>query len=104
MEAKEKEEILALVVASPLPRGQVLGRLGLAKSTFYRWLKRQAEGQLEDRRGGSRRPWNKLRPEEQDLISWPRPGKRLSSVVDNWPCASPTQRASTSPSPRSTAF
>lgn len=68
MEAKEKEEILALVVASPLPRGQVLGRLGLAKSTFYRWLKRQAEGQLEDRRGGSRRPWNKLRPEEQDLI------------------------------------
>lgn len=68
MKASDKEEILALVASSPLPRRQVLARLGLPKSTYYRWLKRQAEGRLEDRPGGSRRPWNKLRPEEEQII------------------------------------
>lgn len=68
MKATEKQEILAVVVASPLPRRQVLARLGLPKSTYYRWLKRQAEGSLQDRPGASRRPWNKLRPEEEEII------------------------------------
>jgi transposase InsO family protein len=36
----------------------------MPKSTYYRWLRRQAEGRLEDQKGGSRIPWNKLRPEE----------------------------------------
>jgi putative transposase len=68
VKASDKEEILAVVASSPLPRRQVLARLGLPKSTYYRWLKRQAEGRLEDRPGGSRRPWNKLRPEEEEII------------------------------------
>jgi transposase InsO family protein len=42
--------------------------LGLAKSTYYRWLKRQNRGKLKDRKGGSPVPWNKLRPEEEEMI------------------------------------
>lgn len=68
MYAAEKSRILALVGASGLPRRRVLAQLGLAKSTYYRWLMRQAEAKLSDRRGGSRLPWNKLRPEEETLV------------------------------------
>lgn len=69
MNAGEKSYILALVADSGLPRRRALAQLGLAKSTYYRWLKRQAEGRLQDRRGGSGIPWNKLRPEEEDKIT-----------------------------------
>ena len=68
MKAMEKEEILAVVASSFLPTGQVLAELGLPKSTYYRWLRRQREGRLGDKRGGSKRPWNKLRPEEEQII------------------------------------
>jgi len=57
-----------MVGASGLPRRRALAQLGLAKSTYYRWLMRQAEAKLPDSRGGSRLPWNKLRPEEETLV------------------------------------
>lgn len=68
MSAAEKREILALVADSGLPRRRALVQLGLPKSTYYRWLKRQTEGRLRDNRGGSSLPWNKLRPEEEEAI------------------------------------
>jgi transposase InsO family protein len=37
----------------------------LARSTYYRWLQRQTGGRLEDRKGGSSIPWNKISPEEE---------------------------------------
>lgn len=67
--ANEKEKIVSLVALSPLPRRRALGQLGLAKSTYYRWLRRQVEGRLDDRRGGLRVPWNKLRAEEKELVA-----------------------------------
>jgi transposase InsO family protein len=51
-----------------LPRRNALAQLRLPKSTYYRWLRRQAEGRLWDRKGGSSLPWNKLRPEEAERI------------------------------------
>jgi len=66
--AIEKGEILVLVADSGLPRRRALIQLGLPKSTYYRWLRRQNEGTLEDRKGGSPLPWNKLRPEEESKI------------------------------------
>jgi transposase-like protein len=42
--AQVKSEILALVSESGLPRRRALTQLGLPKSTYYRWLKRQSEG------------------------------------------------------------
>jgi len=66
--AIEKSEILPLVAGSGLPRRRALAQLGLAKSTYYRWLKRQVGERLQDRKGGSPVPWNKLRPEEEEMI------------------------------------
>ena len=68
MSTMEKSEILTLVADSGLPRRNALAQLGLSKSTYYRWLRRQAEGRLRDRKSGSSLPWNKLRPEEKARI------------------------------------
>lgn len=68
MSAKEKEEILSLVADSGLPCRRALAQLGLPRSTYYRWLKRQTEGRLEDRKGGSSIPWNKISPEEEARV------------------------------------
>jgi transposase InsO family protein len=45
-----------------------LAHLGLPKSTYYRWLSRQDEGRLQNNKGGSPIPWNKLRPEEEAKV------------------------------------
>ena len=66
--AVEKSRILALVADSGLPRRKALKHLGLPRSTYYRWLKRQGEGRLEDKKGGSSIPWNKLKPKEEAKI------------------------------------
>ena len=68
MSAKEKSEIIALVTRSGLPCRRALAQLGLPRSTYYRWLKRQIEGRLEDRKGGSSIPWNKISPEEETRV------------------------------------
>ncbi|NIS69441.1 MAG: IS3 family transposase [Proteobacteria bacterium] len=76
MSAVEKGRILALVSESGLPRCRALAHLGLPKSTYYRWLRRQTEGRLQDNKGGSSLPWNKLRPEEEERIltqAWASP-------------------------------
>ena len=52
MSGHEKRGILALVAYSGLPRRRALAELGLPRSTYYRWLKRQREGRLEDQKGG----------------------------------------------------
>ena len=68
MSAQEKARILAMVAYSQLPRQRALAQLGLARSTYYRWLKRKSEGRLEDRRDGSRPPWSRLKPEEEEKV------------------------------------
>jgi transposase InsO family protein len=66
--AIEKSKILALVADSGLPRRKALEHLGLPRSTYYRWLKRQSGGSLQDKKGGSGIPWNKLKPEQEAKI------------------------------------
>jgi RNA-directed DNA polymerase len=66
--AKEKAEILALVNESGLPCCRALAQVGLPRSTYYRWLKGLSEGRLEERKGGSAIPWNKIRPDEKSQI------------------------------------
>jgi putative transposase len=65
MSGVDKASILATVASSPVPKRQVLGELGVPKSTYYRWLKRT---QLDDRPGGSSTPWNRLTPKEQRSV------------------------------------
>jgi transposase InsO family protein len=66
--AAGKAEITDLVSHSGLPCSRALAQLRLPRSTYYRWLKRLSEGRLEDRKGGSPVPWNKVRPEEETKI------------------------------------
>jgi len=78
--AIEKSRILALIADSGLPRRRALDNLGLSKSTYYRWLKRQVEGRLQNKRGGASIPWNKLKPEEEaKILTWARASPELSS-------------------------
>ena len=80
MSAVEKSKILALVAGSGLPRRKALDHLGLSKSTYYRWLRRQSEGRLQDHKGGSSIPWNKLKPEEEaKILTRARASPELSS-------------------------
>ncbi len=85
MSAKEKSEIIALVTGSELPCRRALAQLGLPRSTYYRWLKRQAEGRLEDRKGGSSIPWNKISPEEETrVLAEARASPELSCRQLDW--------------------
>ena len=69
--AAEKLEIIRLVEQSSLSVRQTLDRLGIAKSTFYGWLKRLQTGGvdgLEDRKPCPGIPWNRLPEAEQAEI------------------------------------
>jgi putative transposase len=79
MSAQGKREILDLVAGSMLPRRRALAELGLPRSTYYRWLKRESEGRLQDRKGGSRLPWTRISPEEElAILSEARASPELS--------------------------
>jgi putative transposase len=68
MSTEDKAEIITLVSQSGLPCSRALAQLRLPKSTYYRWLKRLREGRLEDKKGGSSLPWNKISPEEEAVV------------------------------------
>jgi transposase InsO family protein len=65
MSAIGKAEIISLVTKSDLPCSRALAQLRLPRSTYYRWLKRLNTGSLEDKKGGSSIPWNRMTPEEE---------------------------------------
>jgi len=85
MSVQDKGEILALVAGSDLPCRRALAQIRLPRSTYYRWLKRQAEGRLDDRNGGSPLPWNKLSPgEEANILTEARASPELSARQLAW--------------------
>ena len=61
--ASEKREIILLVEQSHLPVRRALDKLGIAKTTFYRWYDRYRSfglSGLEDRTSGPGRIWNRI--------------------------------------------
>jgi len=61
--ACEKLEIIRLVERSHLSTRQTLNKLGIPKSTFYRWYELYAQGGLEALNDQSPRPsrvWNRI--------------------------------------------
>ena len=61
--ASEKLEIIRLVEQSHLGVGSTLDKLGIAKTTFYRWYDRFlafGDGGLEDRNSSPGRVWNRI--------------------------------------------
>jgi len=79
MSAVEKAEVLTRVASSPVPKRKVLMELGIPKSTYYRWLRRQDHQGLEDLPGGGTTPWNRLTiQEERSVLSSAREMRELS--------------------------
>ena len=68
MSAVEKAGVLSKVVSSALPKRRVLIELGIPKSTYYRWLRRQDQQGLEDHAGGGKPPWTRLTSQEVDYV------------------------------------
>lgn len=69
--ASEKLEIIRLVEQSHLPAKRTLTRLGIPKTTFYRWFARyEAFGKagLEDRRPHPGRVWNRIPDEIRQAV------------------------------------
>jgi len=69
--ASEKLEIIRLVEGSHLPAKTTLAKLGIPKTTFYRWCERyQAFGEagLEDRRPHPGRVWNRIPDEVREQV------------------------------------
>ena len=61
--ASEKLEIIRLVEQSHLGVGSTLGKLGIPKTTFYRWYDRFlafGDAGLEDRNSSPGRVWNRI--------------------------------------------
>ena len=68
MSATEKADLLTEVASSPLPKRRVLRQLGIPKSTYYRWLRRQDHQGLEDHPGGGKPAWNRLTFQEVHYV------------------------------------
>jgi len=69
--AAEKLEIIRLVEESQLSVRRTLAELDVARSTFYSWYRRYAEGgyeALRNLRPGPRRFWNRIPEEEKQWI------------------------------------
>jgi putative transposase len=69
--ASEKLEIIRTVETSHLPVRRTLGKIGIAKSTFYTWLDRYASGgldALEDHRPAPHRVWNRIPDDVRERI------------------------------------
>ena len=61
--AAEKFEIIRMVEDSHLPARHVLAKIGISRTTFYRWCdryEREGEPGLADRRSGPSRVWNRI--------------------------------------------
>jgi len=69
--ASEKLEIIRLVEQSYLPAKRTLDRLGIARTTFYRWYDRYLEGglaALEDKPPKPGRVWNRIPDDIRERI------------------------------------
>ena len=71
MSAEKKREMIELVRRAPQPKRTTIAKLGLSRSTFYRWQRRyraQGEAGLVDRKPEPGAVWNRLRPQEKNTI------------------------------------
>jgi len=68
MSVQEKREVLAQVAEVQWGKRKLLAALQIPKSTYYRWRAQQLQGRLDIATESSRVPWNKLLPQEEDLV------------------------------------
>ena len=104
--ASDKIEIIRLVEQSHLPARRTLEKLGIPRSSFYRWYDRFQGGGpegLADRPSRPDRVWNRIPEAIRSQMStwrWINP----SSARGNWRCASRTRQNILSQRRRSIGF
>ena len=104
--ASEKLEIIRLVEQSRLGVGSTLDKLGIPKTTFYRWYDRFlafGDAGLEDRNSSPGRVWNRI-PDDVRGRSSILPWRRRNCRPGNWPSGLRTPGATLSRKPRFTGF
>ena len=104
--ASEKLEIIRLVEHSHQGVRWTLDKLGIPKTTFYRWYDRYlafGEAGLKDRNSNPGRVWNRI-PDavRQKIIDLALEETQLSP--GNWPSGSRTSRVISSRKPRFIGF
>jgi putative transposase len=92
--ASDKTEIIRLVEQSHLPTRRTLEKLGIPRSSFYRWYDRHQRGgpeALADRPSRPDRVWNRI-PEtiRSQIVDLALVQPELSPR--NWRCASRTRK------------
>ena len=68
MNASEKARVLVIVSAYPLSKSLALAEMGIPKSTYYNWIRREKESNTRGVKIESRRPWNNMKAEEGKLV------------------------------------
>jgi transposase InsO family protein len=71
MSAQQKLEIIRVVESSGINRSKSIDRLGIAKTTYYRWKKRLKDlgsDGLKDRKPIPKQFWNRLTSQEEQKI------------------------------------
>ena len=68
MSVPEKREALAHMAEVQWGKRKLLVELRIPRSAYYRWRAQQLPGELDIATESSRVPWNKLLPQEEDLV------------------------------------
>ena len=89
--ASEKAEIIELVEQSHLPAKRTQDKLGIPRTTFYRWYDRYRAGAPEaptDHRSRPDRVWNRIPDDVRGQII-DMALESLNCLHENWPCGLP---------------
>jgi putative transposase len=104
--ASDKTEIIRLVEQLPWPARRTMDKLGIPRSSFYRWYDRYQRGgpeALSDRSSRPDRVCNRIpEPIRGQIIDLALEGPELSPRDS--PCASRTRKNTLSQRPRSIGF
>jgi len=68
MNASERARVLAIVSAYPLSKSLALAEMGIPRRTYYNWVRQEKESNTRGVKIERRRPWNKVKAEEEKLV------------------------------------
>ena len=71
MSKYEKIDAISVIEGSGLSVARALNKIGLPRTTFYRWRKKfrtMGISGLKDNKPKPHRPWNKLLPQQEDKV------------------------------------
>ena len=93
MSANERAGVLAAVAAAPQFNAREEAEIDIPRRTYYNWIRREKESNTRGVKIENRRPWNKVKAEEEKLaIGQARASPELSPrqlalrLIDKYDC------------------